>query len=360
MTASVGRSLELLRAGRRPSGAFLASTTFEVYRYSWLRDGAFVAEALAAWGEIEAVRGFHEWAAGTVRRYAHRVEALERRIPDPLTDRDVLHPRYTEDGAEVEGADWSNFQLDGHGFWLTALGRHVAAGICDPAEVRDAVDLTARYLTLLWDRPCADCWEEHEDRMHPTTLSAVAAGLLAAGELLGERWPTEAARRVLGRVRERGLTRGALAKHEGVDAVDGSALLVLGPLGPLGAGDPIAMATIARVESDLLAGGGGVHRYLADGFYGGGLWVVLAGALGWIHALTGRADRAREILSWVEGTADEDGAMPEQVPTRLRKPDLLPVWEAKWGPAARPLLWSHAMHLLAREAVGQPEPPVSS
>ncbi|HEX6261588.1 MAG TPA: glycoside hydrolase family 15 protein [Actinomycetota bacterium] len=354
-------SLGILRSGRGPSGAILASPSFPVYRYSWLRDGAFIAEAFAASREREAAKAFHRWAAATVERFAHKVEALERRIPDPLTDADVLHPRYTEEGEEVDDPLWSNFQLDGHGFWLATLARHVEAGIAEPAEVLGAVDLTTRYLRLLWDRPCADCWEEHDGLIHPTTLCAVAEGLLGAARLLDDPEPAETARAALARVRERGLTSdGSLAKHEGVEDVDASALLVLGSLGPFEPDDAIVGATLRRIEADLVADGGGVHRYLDDGYYGGGLWVVLSGSLARVHALAGNSDRAREVLAWVEATADQDGALPEQVSTHLRKPDLLPVWEARWGPVAKPLLWSHAMQVLARSALDQPEPPISS
>ncbi|HEX6207515.1 MAG TPA: glycoside hydrolase family 15 protein [Actinomycetota bacterium] len=354
-------SLRVLRSGRRPSGAVLASPTFPVYRYSWLRDGAFIAEAFAASREREAAKAFHRWATGTVERYGHKVEALERGIPDAITDADVLHPRYTEEGEEVQDPLWSNFQLDGHGFWLAALARHVEAGIAKPREVLDAVGLTTRYLRLLWDRPCADCWEEHDGLIHPTTLCAVAAGLRAAAEILDDPEPAETGKAALARVRERGLTSGgSLAKHEGVEDVDASALLVLGPLGPFEPDDPIVGATLARIEADLVADCGGVHRYLDDGYYGGGLWVVLSGSLARVHALAGNTDRAREVLAWVEATADRDGALPEQVSTHLRKPEMLSVWEAKWGPVARPLLWSHAMHVLAWSALDQPEPPISS
>lgn len=342
-------SLRILRSGRTGTGAILASPSFPVYRYSWLRDGAFIAEA------------FHRWAAETALRYAHKVEALERGIPEPPTNDHVLHPRYTADGEEVDDPLWSDFQLDGHGFWLAALARHARAGIADPADLRDAVDLTVRYLSLLWDHPCADCWEESDGRRHPTTLCAVAAGLLGGADLLDDSTPVDTAKAALARVRELGLTAdGSLAKHEGVEEVDGSALLVLGSVGPFEPDDPILAATLGRVEADLVADGGGVHRYLDDGYYGGGLWVVLSGALARVHALAGNVDRARDVLAWVEGTADEDGAMPEQVPTHLRKPDLLSVWESRWGPVARPLLWSHAMHVLARDALSQPEPPISS
>ncbi|HXF73073.1 MAG TPA: glycoside hydrolase, partial [Actinomycetota bacterium] len=83
----------------------------------------------------------------------------------------------------------------------------------------------------------------------------------------------------------------------------------------------------------------------------GGLWVPLAGALALARASSGDGPGAREAVAWIEEVAGEDGLLPEQVPRRLQRPELLPAWEARWGRVARPLLWSHAMHLLARAAL---------
>jgi GH15 family glucan-1,4-alpha-glucosidase len=53
----------------------------------------------------------------------------------------------------------------------------------------------------------------------------------------------------------------------------------------------------------------------------------------------------------VEAQADADGELPEQVPVNLNDPAYLPVWRERWGEIARPLLWSHAKHLILREAL---------
>jgi len=31
---------------------------------------------------------------------------------------------------------------------------------------RDGINLTTRYLSLLWDHFCYDCWEEYGDKIH--------------------------------------------------------------------------------------------------------------------------------------------------------------------------------------------------
>ncbi|KPV46130.1 hypothetical protein SE17_43605 [Kouleothrix aurantiaca] len=40
-----------------------------------------------------------------------------------------------------------------------------------------------------------------------------------------------------------------------------------------------------------------------------------------------------------------EGDMPEQVAANLNHPDMLPVWNERWGTSACPLLWSHAAYL---------------
>jgi len=76
----------------------------------------------------------------------------------------------------------------------------------------------------------------------------------------------------------------AIAGHERIgrplspDAIDGSALLVLGSFGPFPPTHAIVSETLRAIESSLVVDGG-VHRYLDDEYYGGGLWIVLAGAL---------------------------------------------------------------------------------
>ena len=115
--------------------------------------------------------------------------------------------------------------------------------------------------------------------------------------------------------------------------------------------DPIVQATVTRIEADLHCAGGGVHRYLADTYYGGGEWVLLAGWLGWYYAETGETARARELLRWIEAQADVGGHLPEQVSAHLLALDRFGEWEARWGPVAKPLLWSHAMYLILCRAL---------
>ena len=42
--------------------------------------------------------------------------------------------------------------------------------------------------------------------------------------------------------------------------------------------------------------------------------------------------------------------LPEQVTTHAQDPDMVGLWVERWGEVATPLLWSHAMYLIAEEA----------
>ena len=395
----VAASIELITRHQTPTGAYVAAPGFDTYNYSWLRDGAFIAAAMDTHGHRDCAANFHQWATGTIRRFAHKIKALEtdpglalKGTGDPLQpldDRYVLHTRFTVDGDE--GHDqWGNFQLDGYGFWLSSVTHHLVHTGTDPAQYRDAIDLVCRYLTVTWQHPCFDSWEEYPTRRHMTTWAAVAKGLDDAGNLIGHQTATDAAteitRQLVAATGPSATLRKfvpepetlhrppatppsnppgrAVAGHERIgppldpDTLDGSALLVLNRFGPFPPNHPIYAQTLATVD-DTLVVNGGVHRYLEDEYYGGGLWIVLAGALALAHA-PHNPHRAQEVLTWIESHADNFGHLGEQTPTHLRKPRSLKPWTERWGPPASPLLWSHAMYLLAVAAVSESASPATA
>ena len=186
-------SIDLISQHQAPTGAYIAAPGYDAYAYCWIRDGAFTADAMDTYGHHDSATSFHHWTARTIKRHAHKVDLLEaetdlalRGTGDPLRpldDRYVLHTRFTVDGNEGQG-HWGNFQLDGYGFWLTSIARHLTLTATDPAPYRDAIDLVCRYLTLTWEHPCFDSWEEYPPRRHTTTWAAVAKGLSDSGQLL--------------------------------------------------------------------------------------------------------------------------------------------------------------------------------
>ncbi|GAA0914443.1 glycoside hydrolase family 15 protein [Nonomuraea longicatena] len=348
----VAHSLDVIRRYQSPGGAYPAAPYFSAYQgYSWLRDGAFIAEGVSRHGDAAGAAAFHRWCARVIGERAGRVDALVARRR-PIPPGDMLPTRFTLDGRDGEDG-WWDFQLDGYGTWLWALAEHCARHSVTPGAVpgvEEGVRTAVRYLSAFWDLPCYDWWEEHVEHRHVATLGAVHAGLRAAVRLdLLRPAEAEAARAAAAGVQAlaaaEGIVDGRLRKWLGSDAVDGSLLACVTPFGLYPVDHPVGAATVAAVE-ERLARSGGVYRYLDDTFYGGGRWVLLAGFLGWSHARAGRLPEARRHLSWMEAQATPDGDLPEQVSDLLLAPEREREWVERWGPVATPLLWSHGMYLI--------------
>jgi isomaltose glucohydrolase len=364
------RSLAVLLEGQSRSGAFIASPSFPVYHYAWLRDGAFCAHALDLVGEPSAARAFHAWVAETLLAHRSlieealaRVEGGERRgwkgAATPSAAPEHMPPaRYTlrgtlEDAGGQAGAaePWPNFQLDGYGMWLWALAEHLRN---DPpqGDVRAAAALTARYLAAAWNLPCFDCWEEWGGGEHASTLGAVVAGLEAAARILAEPVWGETAQRVRAVLRSRFSDGRRLRRGAQDDRVDGSLLWLGVPFGVLEPGDALLRATVDAIREDLAGPGGGLYRYRGDTYFGGGQWLLLTSSLAWHDAVAGEHALAAAEQAWVRAQATDELELPEQVTDHALSPAMVQPWRQRWGPVATPLLWSHAMYLIAEAAVG--------
>ena len=178
--------------------------------------------------------------------------------------------------------------------------------------------------------------------MHVATLAALYGGLTS--DLVEEDWATDAAESIRSAVRRDGVVEGRLVARLGEGGLDASLIAVATPFGLLGHDDPLVEATVRTVESELMAGRG-VHRHPRDEFYGGGLWVVLAALLGSHYAKVRRLEESRAELDWIAAAASADGELPEQLEEHLLHPQKRAEWVDRWGPPARPLLWSHALFL---------------
>lgn len=356
----VAASHAVIRAGQAPNGAFVAGPTFSQYGFAWLRDGSFIAEALDIVGRHDDAARFHDWVAGVVMGATDGIERsiaagrLGRR-PDPA---DYLHCRYAIDGS-VGPDDWPTFQLDGPGIWLWSVGRHIAAGDPLASPVRAAALLVGRYLAALWPVPSSDAWEEFPDQVHTSTLAADLAGLRAllalSPEARADADIVAAETALAARFRGQGGGAGAWTKWDGSDAVDASLLWVAAPYGLVEPTEARFAATLARIESELVSADGGVRRYAADTYYGGGEWILLTAGLGRVYLRrdhVGDRDRALGCLRWIEATATATGDLPEQVATRALHPESVDGWRAMWGESACPLLWSHATYLALRAELG--------
>lgn len=354
MTSLHQHSGATILAHQHPGGAYVASPTFSTYAYSWLRDGSFIAHAIDRVGEHGSAAAFHRWVGTVLRRYDAKLADLTARglAGERVPLAEQMHTRFTVDGAESD-AEWTNFQLDGYGTWLWALVDHLArtGDAALYAELRPGVQRLVAYLRAFWHLPCYDCWEEFGEKIHTATLAAVYGGLQAIGSYdptLADDTPDAIRAFVL----ERCVVDGRLAKYIGSTLVDASLIGAATPYGLFPPDHPLMVATINRIARDLHHGG--VRRYVEDTYYGGGEWLLLAAWLGWYYAEAGEREPAQRLLSWVAAQATVEGHLPEQICTDPLSPAHYQPWVERWGAVATPLLWSHAMYLILRDALGVP------
>jgi len=359
IAAMAESSADLIAALQDAGGAYPASPTFSAYTgYSWFRDGAFIADGMSSYGRADSAERFFDWCAAVLDARAGDVTAIVEaaRAGEPVADAAMLATRFTFDGRAGDD-EWWDFQLDGYGTWLWAVGQHVRRHGTDASRWTNAIALTVDYLCVSWQRPCFDWWEEHAMHVHVSTLGCIAAGLreaVALGVLDADREAAaiQAETEIVELLHAEGVVDGHLSKWIGSSAVDASLASVVGLLEVVPAGSDLGRATIAAIERDLTVDGG-VHRYLDDTFYGGGRWPLLSCMLGLAQLRAGNVDRADKLLDWAVATAGDDGSLPEQVGGHLLAPDRVDEWVERWGPVAQPLLWSHAMLLRLAVELGQ-------
>ncbi len=391
-------SIALLEKHQSVNGAFAASPFYPTYRYCWFRDGSYIAHALLMAGRTEAAGRFHRWVAETILRRSGQIEEIlatirrnreeGRPLLTDLEESRLLHTRYHVDGEDGRD-EWENHQLDGFGTWLWSLGEYLESagqderaggkygfgGGEDQDALRHAASLVSSYLVELAEEPCYDLWEEHREYRHSYTLGAIAAGLDAvewitrAGGRDGaptlkvsdarhgadarnhtdERDNTDERHGADARLRSVATAVGYYPKFCDVGdpgGVDASVIALAVPYNVVSLEDSYFLESVKRVEQDLLDHGG-VHRYATDTFYGGGRWILLSCWLAWYYYRAGRRDDGDALLRWVESTQTPEGYLPEQENTRLIDPTMYRPWVEKWGAPATPLLWSHAMYVLA-------------
>ena len=335
-----------------PGGAYPAAPTFSAYRgYAWLRDGSFTAEGISRYGDVTSAGRFHDWVAGVLRRRRAQVDDLRAGLArgEVLSNEAMLPTRFTFAGDD--GSDpWWDFQTDGYGLWLWSVVTHATRYGLDLSRWRAGIDVAVDYLVAFWDRPCYDWWEEHVEHRHVSTLGAIHGGLVAIAPHTSA--PVlEVAERIRRLVDAEGIEDAHLTKWLGESAVDGSLPSCIVPFGLVARGSDVASETLAAVGRELDVDGG-VHRFTADVFYGGGQWILLSALLGWNLAVAGDTSGALRHLRWIAAQADEQGDLPEQVPHHLLHPGSRDEWIARWGTVASPLLWSHGMYLILADELG--------
>lgn len=371
-------SLSIILDNQEACGSFPASPSFPRFRFCWPRDGIFTACGALAGGCPESTRRFLLWMHRTLLKQRSTIESLKEKLAAklPLCESDFLPARFTMDG-ETEtnspsdipfyftkwpeiyslsgvkhGNSWPNFQTDCYGSWLWGISYYAkeTGDISILEECRESIDLTIEYLKATWEMPCYDPWEEYGQERAIGTLGSIAGGLIAINKFRKDPSIAELIEKIRSDLRAAAAPVGFLPKYIGSSDIDGNVLWLFVPFEVFEPGDPLISQTVRQIEKQLVSGG--VKRYLKDVYYGGGEWIVLTCWLSWYYTSVGNYSRANELLEWCEKHTEPNGYFPEQILEHLNFPDYRKEWETNWwDKSPSPLLWSHAMYIIACKAL---------
>ena len=318
-----------------PSGAIVAAPTTSLpetlggvrnwdYRYVWLRDAAFVLnalqdvgyhdEAMAFWRYIEAL-GFEEELLNfyTVEGERPPQEVLIEDLDGYMNSRPV---RVGNDAAD-------QLQLDLYGELMEATYTcQVRMGEPHP-RLQPVLRRLIAQATQQWREPDTGIWElrgEPRHLLHSKVMCWVtldrAICLAERGWLAGdvEQWRAQRSE-IHASVLAQGYheARGAFTQAYGSDALDATALLLPG-LGFIAAHDPRMRATLAAIQQEL-GRDGLVYRYLADDGLPGREGAFVACSFWLVDALRldGQLEAAHEVFERILGFSNDLGLLSEQV-----------------------------------------------
>ena len=269
------------------TGAFVAAPTTSLpewpgegrnwdYRYAWIRDAAFAAQAFLSHGHPEEAIAFLNWVVARVRQARSGVLRVVYGVhgETDLTEKELPHlsgflgsrPVRIGNGAAEQ------FQLDIYGELLDAAALLAEMDPQAVAPLWPDLSALADEVMRLWKEPDRGIWEVRgppAHYVHSKLMAWVALDRSAklawrfSGERTGDRWSSEA-ERIREEILHRGVDpkTGAFVQAYGRHVPDAANLRI--PIaGLLPYSDPRVQATVEQVMREL-AEGPFVYRYKAD------------------------------------------------------------------------------------------------
>lgn len=335
---AVVRSLVLLRAlTNHQTGGIAASATTSLpeyfggernwdYRYVWLRDVALTLEAMIDHGFTALVEHWREWLLRAVAG-----DPADLQIMYGLAgERDLLEREMTSlpgyEGASpvrVGNGAAGQYQADVVGEVMVTLSAARDAGLPE-SEFSWALEREfIQYVTDQIDRPDNGIWEIRGDpRMFTQSRVMVWAAFdraVRAVEVHGLSGPVDEWRELRDRVKaevdSQGVTDGYFTQYYGTTEVDAS-LLVLPQVGFCAPDDPRMLATVTKIEQDLMQNGM-LRRYRTasqvDGLPGSeypfvacSFWLVEQ------YASSNRLDEAHALMDRLCSLVNDVGMLSEE------------------------------------------------
>ncbi len=335
---AVTRSISVLHAlTLRDTGGIVAAATTSLpesiggernwdYRYCWLRDSAMTISALASHGHYRAAESWRQWLLRAVAGDPDDLQIMygvggERE----LNERELSHL----DGyrgskpVRVGNAASTQHQADVIGEVMLALSGLRNAGL---REDEFSWPLQTSLLTLLMERldwPDNGIWEIRGAPRRFTQgrvmiWAALDAGVRAVsvhGLPGDEKLWRETRDRLKTEILSRASQIGYFPQHDDTAEVDAS-LLRIPQVGFVDYDHPLMLATVARIERDLIDQYGFVRRYRTTGIDGlpgdEGAFLMCTFWLVEQYARSGRADDGARLMEKALSTRNELGLLAEE------------------------------------------------
>jgi len=381
-------SKEIIIDGSLENGAIVAANsdkaiypaTTQDYRYVWIRDAAYVCMAADLLKLREIPERFFDWCLNRAEDFkdtglfsnAYNVNGtIHGTLISPNEPR---VPRYLRESCVDLIHCGTQFQPDQGGSLLIAIDHHIKHFDTDVSKFEKLIEKTASGICSSWKDnafvlPSYDLWEERcvlpEQRgFHTYSLAMCIAGLRAAIELLGKKRKWLQTDREMSKTftvlysnSTRSIPRtyrmGLTAKNRKTKAEDllpdTSLLGLVYPARILNPNDEKMKGTVLETINTNMSNDGGLLRYPGDRYCGGVRkgWVTLTGAGTWpllsfwmsiYYSLCGDNKNAKK--SFNKPLERIDKYIPEQI------------FKDNSCPSIIPLLWSHAMFIIAAKYLG--------
>ncbi len=296
------------------------------YRYAWIRDTAFVLDALGAVGYREQVHASLSWVLAASAPTHPRMEpfyTLDRRVPRGQRELDLAGYRGSRPVLQGNSAS-GQLQLGCYGNLLETVELYVRHGNTLDSETKLRVGEVADHVCRIWRNEDSGIWELPQQRHYTLSKINCWSALDRAVKLAGEgqapaegvqRWRA-CAQEIRRWVRERCWSERSrsYAFHAGSDDLDASVLLAA-RVGFLQPHDPRLHDTIDAIRRELCAGGALLYRYSGQqdeegAFLPCSFWLVEA------LARSGRLKEAKETMSQLLQLANDVGLYAEEIDPR--------------------------------------------
>ncbi|MCL5100644.1 MAG: glycoside hydrolase family 15 protein [Candidatus Marsarchaeota archaeon] len=339
--------LTMLGLTYTPSGGAIAAATTSLpeilggdrnwdYRYVWVRDAAYAAEALAKAGMGYKARKILTFLFSLVdpssKSFNHPLYSIDGTSPRAEETLDWLSGYRSSKPVRVGNAAYLQVQMDSEGDFMNALHVYFSRSR-DTDYIKEnwwAVESISDWVIKSWKEPSISMWEERDEKrhvLHTKLMNWVAldrASMLAGS--MGYRSKESLWREASNKIKEDILDNsvsedtGTFVHYYGGNVID-STLLTMPLYNFVSVENPIFRKTVRLVESRLVSKNGLLLRYVSD-FEGevSNPFVLVNMWLARVHIMMGNLERARSIINKIISYSNDLLLLPEHIDSKTNEP----------------------------------------